>query len=652
MKLLLSLIMLAGMLFANPYEDMETYVLENGLKVYLLPNKDAKNVYITMDVNVGMAAESEEKAGISHLVEHLVFRDKRVKYRDYYDLIKEKGATFVNGYTSNYQTQYLAKIDPKNGYWLAETFYKMLFDKNVTKEDLDVERKALQLEIGEPDWTDHIPGHWLKKFGKFLTKIDPPTEYELYRDDFKIDTETPDFERYPSSVYRNNNKKFTLDNVLTHYNAYYYPSNMTLKIVGNFDVSKMKALIDSTFATVQKREGKSIKEPMHKDATLSGKPFIQRGMPGGNPQPYIAMGYKYIDNNMTEYMIIESYFENLADRLNRELRNKKGDSYSIYGDSTTTHNAGLGRIAFYTHHDKFEENLKLAKDILLKESRGEIDDATVMKAIENSRKYYDTVSTDVDSLMDIIDNAILQKVYYDKDYQNPYKIIHSLTPQVFRETIKKDFTHSNFYMSTTRDYFWFPFEGPVILLIIVVSMIFLLRKYAAKVQKREVRLKRRLSNLLIGFFVILTALIVAAVVSDWVEYGIIKLFGIDLQQVKYFGSPIDYVMMALGLFLFVFIYIIVFRTLFRWYHAKLFVTKEHLVLSGGDTKFIKLDEIESLDVVPWSIDKLRNTYGHALLFFKKLLKVTTKDGKVYFLRAWNAKHLKEDLEGFVSKEGK
>jgi len=643
----MGLLVMMGSVFANPYEDMEHYVLDNGLKVYLLPNEDAKNVYITMDVNVGMAAESKEKAGISHLTEHLVFRDQRVKYRDFYDLFKEKGATFVNGYTSNYQTQYLAKIDPGNGYWLAENFYTMLFDKNVTKEDLEVEKKALQLEIGEPDWTDYISVYFLKSVVDFLSDIDPDNEYDLYEDDFKIETDKPDFERYRKSLYRNNNKKFTLDDVMKHYREYYYPSNMTLKIVGKFDRSKMKALIDSTFGTVAKREGKSIKEPIHKDATLSGKPFIQRGMPGGYPNPAISMGYKYIDNNMSEYMIIESYFENLADRLNRELRNKKGDSYSIYGDSTTTHNAGLGRITFYTHHDKFEENLNLAKDLLLKESRGEIEDETILKALENSRKYYDNVSTDVESLMYIIDNAIMQKAYYEKGYENPYTIIHALTPKTFRETIKRNFTHENFYMSTTRDYFWFPYEGPVILFLVIGSFIFLTRKYALKVHKREIRLKRRLSNILIGAFVVLAALVIAAITSDWVEYAIIKLLDLDLLSIKYFGTPMDYLMMVMSIFLFIFIYVVIFKIFFKWYYAKLYVTKEYLILSGGNTKFIKLDEIDALDVVPWSLDKFRHIYGQGIFFFKKLLKIRTKDGKVYYLRAMNAKHLKEDLEGFL-----
>ena len=651
MKIVIFIILLAGTVFANPYTDLKSYTLPNGLQVYLLPNHKSKNVYVDLEVGVGMAAESKKKAGISHLTEHLVFRDRRVKYHDYYDMIKEKGATYVNGYTSDYKTQFVAKMAPEHAYWLTHAFYNMLFDKNITNEDLKVEKKALQLEIGEPDWTDYFPTGIFKKIGDFISDIDPDLEYDLYKHDFKIDRKKGEFDRYNASVYKRNNKRFTLQDVMEHYQAYYYPSNMTLKIVGNFDLDRMEALIAETFGSQKRRKGKSIQEPLFKDAVLSHKPYIVRGMPGGTSQSSVSLGYKFIDNNMTQYMIVESYFENLADRLNRELRNKKGDTYSVYGESTTVHNAGLGYLSFSTHHDVFEKNMKIAKEMLLKESRGDINDTVIRKALENSLKYYDTVSTDVMSLMYIVDNAIAQKRYYGKAYRNPYEIIRQVTPEDFRSTLKHLFIPEHFYMRSVKDYFLFPYEGPIILFSIILITILLLRKYAPRVNPREIRLKRRVSNILFGIVLMIVAMIIAGVVSDWIEYGIIKMLGLDMMRIKYLGNPLDYLYLFLDFLLFLAIYIVVFRILFGWYYAKLFVTKEELVLFGGGIKRIPFESVDTLDVVSWRPSMFREIYGNALLFFKKLLKVTTKDGKHFYVRAWNAQHLKEDIESFLQDKG-
>lgn len=88
-----------------------------------------------MEVKVGMDIEDEKNYGISHLVEHIVFRDQRVPYHDYLDYIKEEGGTYVNGYTTRYTTEYLTTIDSNKSYWITEVFAQMIFDKNVTNRD-------------------------------------------------------------------------------------------------------------------------------------------------------------------------------------------------------------------------------------------------------------------------------------------------------------------------------------------------------------------------------------------------------------------------------------------------------------------------------------------------------------------------------------
>jgi len=112
MRFLLVSLVFLGTLFANPYKNLTHYTLSNGLEVYLLPDEKSKNIHIEVDVKVGMGVEDANNAGLSHLVEHIVFRDQRVEDSDYYDIIKDKGATFVNGYTTYYKTQYLATINP------------------------------------------------------------------------------------------------------------------------------------------------------------------------------------------------------------------------------------------------------------------------------------------------------------------------------------------------------------------------------------------------------------------------------------------------------------------------------------------------------------------------------------------------------------
>lgn len=648
MRYIILLLFITTYMFSNPYNDVIRYKLDNGLEVYLLPNSKSKNTYIEVEVKVGMGVETKENAGLSHLVEHLIFRDRRVKYHDYYDLITQKGATDVNGYTSWYKTKYITKIDPKHSYWITKTFYKMLFDKNITNEDLNIEKKALQLEIGEPDWTDYISFKFLKKFNDFIENISPKSDYNVYRDDFKIDLKKDKIDYFSSKVYRKNNKKFTLDDALKHYHNYYYPSNMILKIVGNFDANKMKEVINDTFAKAPKSTGKTLKEPIYKDAKLSNKPFIKYDIPGMAPSSRISLGYKYIDDNLTKDMVIDSYFSYLADRLNREFRNKKGESYTVYGSSNTYHNAGLGRVTFSTQHENFEKNFKLAKELLLKESKGDISDKIIKESIENSKKYYTGVSNDVESLLDIIDNEILQRAYYKDKYQNPYDIINSITIKEFKNILKENFKNSNLYVNTRKDYYLFPYEFSILYLLFLIVFFIIFFKLSKKIRKRDIRFKRRLTNIIISFTLFIVIFLIATVASSWVEYFLLKLFGKDNSFIYSPNSPIVYLYIVASFIIFILTYIFILKYPFRWYYPKLFATKDSIILSGPKPKIIDLKDIKSLDIKNWSIDKIFKSYGISLLFWRKLLKITTNDNKEYYLRSFNAKHLKEDIESLMN----
>jgi predicted Zn-dependent peptidase len=79
-----------------PFNKVEYFRLDNGADIYLLADKKSVNTTIAMKVKTGYAIEDEKTYGLSHLVEHIVFRDKDIPHRDYLDYFKENGATYVN----------------------------------------------------------------------------------------------------------------------------------------------------------------------------------------------------------------------------------------------------------------------------------------------------------------------------------------------------------------------------------------------------------------------------------------------------------------------------------------------------------------------------------------------------------------------------
>ncbi len=631
----------------DPYKNLLHYTLPNGLKVYLLPDDKAKNISIEAEVKVGMKAETKETAGLSHLVEHIVFRDQRVPGKDYYNIIKDKGATNVNGYTSYYKTRYVTTISPKNAYWITKSFYTMLFDKNITEEDLKVEKGALQLEIGEPNWLDYLLPDFRQLFQKltFLRKILPPND-DVYEHDFSIDPlkEVP---HYQSTLdYRLNNKKFTLKQVMEHYHTYYFPANITLKIVGKYDLQKMKKLIDETFAKVPKRSGKSVEEPIFKDAKLNNKPYI-RYSGGENDSASVTIGAKLLRDDPKKVIALEAYTDSLADRLLKKFRNKEGKAYGVSGYLDSYRNAAIAQVSFSAPHKDFDEHIKIAKAWIEKEARGDINDSVIQDALKQKRSYYDAVEHDTLSLMDSVDSYIWQQREFPGS-KTPYQLLESISPQYFKKVLHDTFTPDHAYMMLHRDYRFFPYEASILMFILfVISIIFFIRFITARVPKRKVLMKRSMTNWFTIFLIAILIGMVTEFVDEWVAYLISKIYPI---YPNYYDIPKSYLLFVLETVIDIAVTYLVVKTLFRWFYLRLFITTDQqLILSGVKPRYIDLNRIKSLEVVPYFPRPRGKVYGNALLFWRKLLKLTLDDGEEIYLRSANAQHLKEDIEQFLVK---
>lgn len=337
----------------DPYQNIAYMQLDNGLQVYILSDDKAENTQIKLTVAVGTDVENEENFGLSHLVEHVVFRDKRIPHRDYVDYIKQQGASYMNGYTSRYETGYNATIASDKSYWLVETFAKMLFDKEVELEDLNSEKGAVQTEIGAYKWIDKPIWYYTE----FMSKLAPP-QPDIYQDDFALTEITAQPAYFNQNI---NNQAFTLDQVMAHYDAYYYPANMVLKIAGNFDTAEMQKQVQTHYGAVEKTGTKKAVEPIE-TPQLNDKPY--RLFLEGTSENAGYLGVKYVLDDYRKYLIISAYLNNLALRLQQNLRNDLGHTYSLYASGASRDRARLAYIYFDGLHDEFESNIVTVRALL------------------------------------------------------------------------------------------------------------------------------------------------------------------------------------------------------------------------------------------------------------------------------------------------
>ena len=259
--------------------------------------------------------------------------------------------------------------------------------------------------------------------------------------------------------------------------------------------------------------------------------------------------------------------------------------------------------------------------------------------------------------MDLIDMAKYLREERNITEKTSYDIFQSITPEEFRKTVSDSFAPKNRYKYITRDYYFFPMDTTVLFLLIIALFIVvyieiyrreLLQKGVVYTQ-RDIVFQRRTSSRFMGFLILLLTMILSSAVYEWMKYYLFKWISGDPYYLHSIDVPYSYMVAIVDALFYMAIFFVLYRLIWRYY-ARISVLKEQFVAVGNHILVIPKAQIEKVDIVSWRERKGGKTIGTALRFWKPLVSLRTRNGKVYYIRASNAAHLKEDLEKWLSED--
>ena len=226
-----------------PYltEDVEIYERENGHKI-VLAHKEGELANVSTWVKTGSINEDDNNNGISHFLEHLMFKGTHKHVAGDFDRILEAKGAIVNAAT-----------------WKDYTFYYVTLPKGQNCEDLNL---AIELhadmmldpilpekEIGapfdlnNPEVTDKRERHVVieeirMRKDQNWTKVYNACNFNMYKKHpYKRDViGTPEII-----------SRVTRDEIMNYYKTFYTPENMTTIVVGDFDKEKVLAKVEKEF---------------------------------------------------------------------------------------------------------------------------------------------------------------------------------------------------------------------------------------------------------------------------------------------------------------------------------------------------------------------------------------------------------------------
>ena len=127
--------------------EIKQTTLANGLRIITAERPQIETVSLGIWVNTGAAAETEQDNGISHFIEHMVFKGtkKRNSLQISEDIENVGGAT--NAYTSRHFTCFYAKMLKDDLELAADVICDFITDPTFDAEEMKKEKEVVVQEI-------------------------------------------------------------------------------------------------------------------------------------------------------------------------------------------------------------------------------------------------------------------------------------------------------------------------------------------------------------------------------------------------------------------------------------------------------------------------------------------------------------------------
>ena len=216
-----------------PTIPFEKYKLKNGLEVVLSEDHTLPLVSVNIWYHVGPANEKAGRTGFAHLFEHMMFEgSQHVGSKAHIAYLEGAGATDINGTTNFDRTNYYETI-PSNqlelALWLESDRMGYLLGT------LAIEKLANQRDVVRNERRQSVENAPYGLAEEALVHLMLPKSHPYYAEVIGSHADV---------------EAAKLEDVREFFQQYYTPNNATMAIVGDFDKSTIKALVEKYFGSI------------------------------------------------------------------------------------------------------------------------------------------------------------------------------------------------------------------------------------------------------------------------------------------------------------------------------------------------------------------------------------------------------------------
>lgn len=333
------------------------YNLKNNFKFFIKNIRCNKTFCISLFIKVGSCIENQDEKGISHFLEHMLFKGTN-KYKNLSHILD------INGFTYNAMTMkectlfYIKSANPNKINLIIDILYEIAFNVKFNETSFNKEKTVIFDEIQEDQSDLNTILYNLSENELFDQKY---YDYNIYNYNRNISGSIKDV------------SKLNLNKIKEFYKKYYIINNMFLVFYGNFpNENIIHDSLSNTFFTKKTNIklpnfllNNSVNSIDTNRNTIICKGITENTKMGTVMLNFPIPGYNENSINFDLYSFILT--KGVSSELFELLRIKNGIVYSIESNCIYYKSIGMFNISFNTNNDNIGKSIKLILNFLKKD---------------------------------------------------------------------------------------------------------------------------------------------------------------------------------------------------------------------------------------------------------------------------------------------
>ncbi|MBU4033286.1 MAG: insulinase family protein [Proteobacteria bacterium] len=335
--------------------------LDNGLTVLVKETPGTKVATVQIWVKAGSIYEEKHEAGITHLIEHMIFKGTPTRAPGEVAGAIEAVGGQINAYTSYEYTVYHATLSSRNWGDAMEVLTDAVLHSNFDAGELEREKKVVLEEIRMRKDRANIA-----LFQELMAQAYTVHPYRL-----------------PISGTAESVSAISRDDILRYMKNHYHPSNFTVVVVGDVRVQQVLDTVTTLMGELPTSDAQPPiipKEPDQKATRLFG-------LTEDVNQTQLALAFSGPSFKSQDAAVLDVMTSILASgetsRLYTRLRNDKGLVYRIDGSAFTPRDPGLLEFTATLDAEKIAPVLEETLTEIFKMKHSKVSDEELDRAKRN-----------------------------------------------------------------------------------------------------------------------------------------------------------------------------------------------------------------------------------------------------------------------------